>query len=156
MLRSVYICGSSVILSHYNDVDMIYYYDTKEEVMDALIHNHDHSVNKHFALFDDRFKVFLGCYAYPFMKKVDGEDIDFASFSIFEHKAELKAICELTMEFLRLKDKSWYHILALSYMFENGEMVLNEEQLAKVQEVHDNGIDKNTKKYCVDIISNLQ
>ena len=150
MNRSVYIGGSSVLLHNPKDIDYFYYFDTNEERVDALRKSTEQDCDCHFVLFEKAISVFLGCWAYPYMQYVAGEVIEgFAKFSIFEHKEKLKSILTWYANRLDIKHKKWYHILILCYMFENKKMKLTNEQIEKVQKVHDKGATKTIKNYCL-------
>lgn len=153
MLKSVYQGGSSVILPKANDVDYFYYYETRKERLEALQSNTDHSVDKHFKLWENRVKIIFCCYLYPYMKHIDGEEIsEFADFNICDHKAEYVEEVRHFVETADSSNKKWYHILIACYMFENGKNGITKEQLNKAQQVHDNGISDYLKKKCKQIL----
>lgn len=159
MLRAKYKCGSSVILPTSRDIDFVYYYDTEEERKNALIHNHDHSVDNHFCLYEKRTKVRLGCYAYPFMQHIEGEVIEeFATFSILEEpiKNEYIGLIKKHIGYLSKESKQWYHILIAYYMYKNGEMKLTSQQKEVVQNAHDRGITDTMYNKVVDYFNQLQ
>ena len=157
MERAVYKSGSACILPNSNDVDYIYYYETSEERVDALIHNHDRSVDKNFVLWQNRLRVFLGCYIYPFMEHISGEEIpEFKDFNICDHKTEYKEIALRYISVLEDSSKTWYHILIACYMFDRGKNSLTKTQIKKVQEVHDSGITNELKEYCVSILNKIE
>lgn len=152
MIRAVYKAGSSCILPKPKDEDYIYYCDNAEERRRLLIENTDHSVDKHFRVWGSEPKVFLGCYIYPFMQLVEGEKIEgIETFSIFDEtiKTQYVELLKETAKRLENKSKKWYHILIACYMFKNEKMELTQEQIKKVQEVHDNGITDYLKKTCL-------
>ena len=157
MLKSIYKTGSSLILSNPNDEDLIYYYETNEERLEALVNNQNHFVNIHFRVFGSEPRIFLGCYIYPFMKHIEGDKIDdFITFNICEHKKEYK---EIAMKFIEKAfdiDKRWYHILIACYMFENNENAITEEQREVAKLVHDEGITKELKEYCINILNEIE
>ena len=155
MLKSIYKGGSSVILPKSNDNDIFYYYDNNEERKREFIKNKDHTIDKHYVLWENRLKIFLGCYAYPFMEYISGEEIEeFKSFNICEHKTEYVEIAKKYIGFMQDSSKNWYHILIACYMFENEKNEISEEQKQIAQQVHDKGITKELKSYCIKIIDN--
>ena len=156
MLRAIYKTGSQCILPNSNDKDYVKVYDLYSESREALKHNHDHSVDYHFDGIDKMPRVFLGCYIYPFMELVEGEEIEtLKNFSIFEHKDEYVALLKRELG-LREASKQWYHILIACYMFANKKMSLTKTQLKKVQEVHDNGITQELKEYCINTLNEIK
>ena len=157
MLRAVYKGGSSILLNQHNDEDYFYYYETKEERRKALIYNKDHSKDNHYRLWGSEPKVFLGCWAYPFMELVEGEEIEgIKDFSIFDHRLEIKTLLLRHISYFQDSWKQWYHILILCYMFKNGKMELTQAQLTKVQQVHDNGITEYLKTFCLNQLDLIQ
>lgn len=151
MLLAIYKCGSGLLLDNPRDNDLLYIFETKEQAMDALIKNRDREKDIHFEWLGHN-KIFLGCYAYPLMELLEGEEIDeFKKFSIFDHEEEYKDLLKSYAKKLSLNDKRWYHILVAIYMYENGKSKLNKTQLKKVQKVHDEkGIDQEVKKYIME------
>lgn len=153
MLRSVYRGGSSVILLNSNDSDYFYYYDTNDERKNALINNKDHSVDNHYKLWEKRLNIFLGCYAYPFMEYVSGEEIaEFKTFNICEHKAEYIEIVNGLVGRMKDDDKRWYHIYIACLMFERNKNTITKEQKQKAQKIHDKGITQELKEWCLSIL----
>lgn len=142
MLRAIYKCGSACILPTPKDEDYIYYYDTNEERLEALKKNHNHSVDNHYRIWGSEPKVFLGCYIYPFMEKIDGEDIDFQSFDIFDEKIKEQyfEVINRNIEHFKKEDKRWYHIVIAYYMYKNEQMKLTSQQKEVAQNTHDRGI----------------
>ena len=126
MLRAIYKCGSACILPTPKDEDYIYYYDTNEERLEALKKNHNHSVDNHYRIWGSEPKVFLGCHIYPFMEKVEGDDIDFQAFNIFDEntKKQYFDVIKKYIEFLPKENKKWYHIVIAYYMYKKGEINL--------------------------------
>lgn len=89
MVKSVYKGGSSVVLPNPSDIDYFYYYKTNKERVKALENNSDHTVDNHYKMWGKRLNIFLGCYAYPFMEHISGEEIpEFKEFNVCEHKEE--------------------------------------------------------------------
>ena len=149
MTKAKYIGGSSLFLKHYNDIDYFYYYASDKSMKKALVENQDHEHDIHFINMKKEPHVFLGCYAYPFMQHVEGEEIEaFKTFSIFDHKKEYVEKLKWYASVLPDSHKKWYHILIACYMFQNGKMELSADQIEQVQQVHDNGISKELKDYC--------
>lgn len=155
MLKAKYKTGSSCILSNSNDVDYIYYYDTKEERLEALKKNRDHSVNNHYRVWGSEPKVFLGCYIYPFMEHIEGEEIDFNGFSIFNEdvKTQYISLLKRYAERLNKADKNWYHIFIAVKMYEKGGIKLSKKVLETAQNIHDNGIDNDNYQHIIDFLS---
>ena len=158
MIRAIYKCGSSLILPKPKDQDYVYYVDTAFERKMMLIKNHDHSVDNHYKLFENAKKVFLGCYIYPFMEKVEGEDIDFASFNMFEEETKAKYIALLKKyaSWLPKENKWWYHIYIAVKMYDKGKINLTKTELNTAQKIHDNGIDDANYQYIIDYLNNSQ
>ena len=158
MLRAVYQVGSSVILSKHRDIDYLYIYDTIEEKREAFRKGkHEKGIDNHYVALEKVPFIYIGCWGYRYAKLISGEEIDaIKNFNLFEHKDRLKEMCLKYFGVLRDTDKHWYHILILCYMFEKKKMTLTKAQIKVVQQVHDNGITKELKEYCVNIISNLE
>lgn len=159
MLKAIYKCGSQCILPDSNDKDYLKVYETKEERREELIKNTNHSVDYHFDNLDRIPRVFLGCYIYPLMELVEGEEIkELKEFSIFDEKVKEQYVPLLKkyMTFLPDNSKLWYHILIACYMYERNKMSLTKTQLKKVQAVHDNGITKELKEYCLNQLDLIQ
>ena len=144
----------SVILPNARDEDIFYYYSTNEERRQALIENKDHSVDKHYKVWDKRLHIFYGCYIYPYMQHLRGEAInEFKTFNICEHKEEYKECVKNFMEITDKKRKGWYHIYIACMMFENGKNEISDEQKAKAQKVHDNGITEAQYKFIMRVLN---
>lgn len=154
MLRAVYKTGSSLILPNPKDIDYICYYDTNEERIKALAKNRNIEANNHFRVFGSEPKIFLGCYIYPYMEKVQGEDIDFKSFNLFDSETKSKYI-ELLRKYascLPNENKKWYHIYIAVSIYENGKNKLTKKQIATAQKIHDKGVDEEMKQYLFDYL----
>lgn len=157
MLRAIYKGGSCVLLKNYNDIDYFYYYDNRVERVCAVRNNKDHKVNNHYRLWEKRLKIFLGCWSYPYEEKVDGEEIvEFKDFNICDHKQEYKACVLPLTNIFKDNDKRWYHILIACYMFENKKHHITKKQLEIVQKVHDEGITKDLKEYCINTLNAIE
>lgn len=155
MLRAVYYCGSSVFLPNPNDIDIVYIYDTVEEIREALRKRKHRSTdfNVHYELAVP--KVFLGCYAYHYMKRIDGETMPLENFSIFDHKAEYVELLKRFASWLPKENKKWYHILTACYIYKNGNYDLTDTQLKAIQSTHDNGITETRYKFCLKTLNEL-
>ena len=154
MLRAIYYCGSVVILKNPRDVDIVYIYDTVEEIREALKHKpHDSEFNLHYELATP--KVFLGCYAYHYMKRIEGEVMELEQFSIFDHKDEYVLLLKQYADWLDHTDKKWYHILTACYIYKNNSYDLTETQLKAIQSTHDNGITETRYKFCLKTLNEL-
>lgn len=157
MLKAVYKTGSSCLLSNSNDVDYLYYYETNEERLEAIKKSKHDDINKHYKLWDKKLDVFLGCYIYPFMEHIEGEEVEeFKTFNICDHKKEYKEIALKYISFLKDDSKEWYHILTACYMFERNKNSLTKTQLKQIQSVHDNGITEELKEYCINILNEIK
>lgn len=143
MLKAKYKGGSSVLLPQPNDTDYFFYYDTPQECREALIKNHDHSVDNHYRVIGYDPRVSLWCYVFPFMELVEGEEIkELKEFSIFDEQVKTEYIALLKKEIERINksSKRWYHIVIAYYMYQNGEMTLTSQQLKVAQDTHDKGV----------------
>ena len=151
---AVYQCGSSVILKNYRDIDYIYYFETPEQAKESkAIGIHGEGINAHYCSIDKIKKCFLGIYAYPFMKKISGLDVDL-SYSIFKNREEYIECLKKHLEILKKypKSKHWYHLLCAYYLYQNNKYEFTEDQLEHIQQVHDNGIDENTRNLIIDYL----
>lgn len=138
MLRAKYVGGSSLFLDNPNDIDYFYYYDTHEERIEGVINNKERVIDIHFVEIANATKIRLDCYTYPFMKLIEGDEIEeLKKFSIFKHEDEYKDLLRKYVFKLNKDCKLWYHILIAVYMFENRKMKLTKAQLKNVQKVHD-------------------
>lgn len=156
MLRAIYKGGSSVILPNPNDIDYFYYYDSEEERKEALIKNHDHSVDNHYKLYDKRAKVFLGCYNYPNMEYISGEHInEFETFDIFEEsiKTQYLEVIKRKIAYMSKNNKQWYHLVILYYMYSENRKKLTKAQLKIAQKTHDEGVSDEMYNKIVDYFS---
>lgn len=156
MLKAKYRTGSSLILDKPNDQDFVYFYETKEEKREALIkYRHEENIDVHFDYIRP-LKVFLGCYIYPFMELVEGEEIEeIKNFNFLEHKDEYIALVRKYIEWLPRESKRWYHIyLGISFL-DKGSMELTEEQRENAQSIHDNGINCELYNYIIDYLSKV-
>lgn len=148
MIRAIYQTGSSLLLKHHNDMDYIFIYDNNKEREYALIHNHDHTVDKHFRVRKNIDRIFLGCYIYPLMKLIEGTPLpELTNFSIFDNaiKSKYVPLLKENYETLKMNDKRWYHIVVAYYMYLNNSTTLTDKQLEVVQNVHDTGISEELK-----------
>lgn len=153
MLRATYKIGSQCILPNAHDIDILKIYDTKEEAHDALIYNLDHSVDYHFDYITRIPYIFLGCYIYPYMELISGEEIQgIKDFSIFKHEQEYKQLLRRHVSWMRKDCKWWYHVYIAACMFDNNEMKLTPEQTLIAQEIHDHGITPELEQYINSII----
>lgn len=152
MFRAKYKCGSSLILPNPNDDDYVYYYDTNEERLEALRNNLNHSVDNHYCIFNEAKRIRLFCYIYPQLEHIEGEEIDFKSFSIFDEdvKREYIALLKKNIAHLPKENKRWYHIVIAYFMYKNGEMKLTTQQKEVAQNTHDKGISENMYNKMVD------
>ena len=150
MLKAKYTAGSSLILKKPNDQDQVWFYETKEERLKALIkHIHQDDIDVHFD-YVRPLKVFLGCYCYHFMELIEGEDLHLADFSIFDHKDEYMELLKWYATRLSKDNKRWYHILTAYYMFKNNSYDLTEPQLKAIQSTHDKGITEAKYNLCIE------
>ena len=151
MFRAKYKTGSWCILPRYNDKDYLLIFDTREESREALIHNHDHSVDYHYDSLDRMPKIFVGCYIYPLMEYVEGEHLECVEqFSIFEHEQEYKDLLKDYLSWLPHEHKWWYHIYIAYCMFSKGEMSLTDQEKETALNIHDNGISQELYDSIVD------
>lgn len=153
MIRSVYKGGSSVILPNARDEDYFYYCETNDERVKCIENDTTRNVDNHYKLWDNRLNIFYGCYTYPFMQHIKGEIIkEFATFNICEHKEEYKNCVQHFISKSDKKRKGWYHIYIACMMFENGKNEISDEQKAKAQKVHDNGITEQQYKFIMRVL----
>ena len=138
MLRAVYRTGSSLFLKNCGDVDYVYYYDTAQERKKAVIRDKNDTADNHHKLYGNATSIILGCYVYPYMELVKGEEIPaLKDFNLREHKEEYKELLKKYVPLMRNDDKRWYHILIAYYIFKENSW---QEHLDEIQSVHDNGI----------------
>ena len=156
---AIYKGGSSVILPNPKDEDIFCFYETKQDRLHALIHNHDHSKDYHFRLKSTAKVLFIGCYSYPYLEKISGEDLGFDKFDI--HDCE-KEYAKLLLDYINtwkekgLENKHWYHIYLGYYSLKNGRgEKFSESQIKKAQEIHDKGITKTMLKNIFDYLTNI-
>ena len=141
MRVAIYKCGSSLILNNPNDDDLVYYYNSDYERKEALAKNRERDKDIKFRLVSEATKVFIGCWAYPLMELVEGDEIKkLKDFDLKDHKEEYIALVKKYVEWLPKTDKRWYHILIGVYMLKNGKMKLTKTQLEYVQKTHNEGI----------------
>lgn len=154
MLRAIYKSGSACILPNSNDIDYIHYYDTNDERREALIKNKIRDKDIHFRLFSQAKRVFLGCYIYPFGEHIEGEEIDYSDFSIFNEEIKSQYIPLLRNYANRLErtDKRWYHIFIAVKMYDKGNIKLTKAELKVAQKIHDDGIDDVNYQYIIDYL----
>lgn len=159
MLRCIYKTGSQCFLPKSNDKDYLYYYDTNDERKEALRKNRNHTDDIHFRTIGNDPRVFLGCYIYHWVELVEGEEIEaFKTFSIFNEEVKSKYVPLLKSyaQFLKDTDKAWYHILTACYLYVRGKYQLTKTELNKIQSVHDSGITKELKEYCINILNEIK
>ena len=157
MLRAKYKCGSSVILPTPRDIDVVYYYDNEEERRDALLHNHSHDIDNHYCLVEKATLIRMGCYAYPFMELIDGEEIEaLKNFNFLEHKAEYAEKMKPYLSGMSKVDKRWYHLVIAYYMFKEEKTTLTKAQLKVAQNAHDKGISDDMYNKVVDYFNQIQ
>ena len=150
MLKAKYITGSSLLLENHNDIDQVWFYETKEESREALIKGERQSdINIHFD-YVRPLKVFLGCYIYHFMKLIEGEDLHLDEFNIFDHEEEYKELLRRYVSWLPHESKKWYHIITAYYLFKNKSYDLTEAQLKVIQSTHDKGITNAKYNLCIE------
>ena len=157
MLKAIYTTGSSLILKSPSDKDVVRFYETKEECIEAVKkHKRDKNLDEHFSYVGREPMVFLGCYIYPFMELVEGEDLHLNDFSIFDHKKEYADVLKRFASWLPHDHKWWYHILTACYMFKNNSYDLTEAQLKAIQSTHDNGITNAKYNLCIDVLNEIE
>lgn len=155
MLKAIYKTGSSLLLKNNRDVDFVHFYETKKECIKEAMHTRfskEHNI--HYDVVRP-LEPFLYCYLWHFMEHVEGEDLHLEKFNMFEQNNKVKYI-ELLKNYakgFKPSDKKWYHVLAVCYMYTNGKYELTKEQLAKVQEIHDNG---SNEEMCESILKMLE
>lgn len=144
MLIAIYKTGSSLILENYNDIDYIYYFDNNKDRIEALARNHKNGKNdNHFRLISSEPKIILGCYIYPYMELVKGEEIlALKDFNLRDHKKEYVELLKKYVPVMQNGDKRWYHILIAYYIFKEDSW---QEHLDEIQTVHDEGISPELK-----------
>lgn len=158
MLRAVYKSGSACILPKSNDIDYLYYYDTNDERIEALIKNTIRDKDIHFKLLKNAKRVFLGCYIYPFMEHIEGEEIDFSDFSIFNEdiKAQYIPLLKHYTEILDRESKLWYHIFIAVKMYQKGGIKLTKTELKTAQKIHDEGVNCDVYNSIIDYLRELK
>ena len=157
MLKAKYRTGSIQILPKHRDIDFVYYYETKEERLEALRNNQELDVNIHFDVFPTQPRITTFCYLYPLMELIEGEECEaLKTFNVCDHKHEYKKVAMKFVERMKDNDKRWYHILIACYMFENNKNAITEEQKENAQAVHDNGITEELKEYCINILNKIK
>jgi len=152
MRVAIYQSGSSCILPKSHDIDLIYYYDNNDERMSDFRTNHNKEYDIHFDMVDRAKRVRLGCYIYPFMKHIEGEDLHFEDFSIFDVKDEYIELLKKHISFLPKQDKKWYHIYIAVRMFDKGKMTLTKKEKEIAQKIHDEGINEEIYQYIIDYL----
>lgn len=157
MLKSIYKGGSAIILLNPKDEDYFYYYENNEECTEALINNKNHKVDNHYIPYKNRLNIFYGCYAYPLMQYISGEEIsEFKIFNICEHKKEYKEKIQYHLEHWTKNYKGWYHIYIACMMFKNGKNEITEEQKEIAQQIHDNGITDEQLQIIQEILNSIE
>ena len=100
----------------------------------------------------------MGCYAYPFMQHISGEQItEFENFSILDEtiRPQYIEVVKKNLTCIPRKSKRWYHIVIAYYIFKNGEMKLTTQQKEVVQNTHDKGISDTMYNKVVDYFNQL-
>lgn len=152
---AIYQGGSSVLLKEYNDIDIFVYYQTKQEARNALENFNmglvEQGYNIHFTSLEAKDIFCDRAVNYPFVKRLEGEEIDF-SVDFSQHKEDIKHLIDTSLE----KSKRWYRILAMCYMIGNGENTLTKQQLNTIQKAHDEKkISEYLKSYCLRTLLNV-
>lgn len=151
MLKAIYKTGSSIFLEAPKDKDFVLYFETEEERREALIHDQNHEVDNHYCLIEKATKTRLGCYIYPMMELVEGEEIEaLKNYNFLEHKEEYMALVKPYVAKMSKTDKRWYHLVVAYYMFSGEKTKLTKAQLEVVQNTHDKGISDNMYNKVVD------
>jgi len=155
MLKAIYKTGSQLVFEHSNDKDYVHFYETNEERLNALKkHKYDKEADVHFAVASPR--IFIGCYIYPFMELVQGEEIEeLKNFNLIDHKDEYIVLVRKYMKWLTRENKKWYHIYLGISMLDRGVMELTDEQRKNAQSIHDNGINDELYDYIIDYLSKV-
>lgn len=150
MLKARYTTGSSLLLEKHNDIDEVWFYESKEEKNNALAkYRPQEGIDVHFD-YVRPLKVFLGCYSYHYMKLIEGEDLHLDEFNIFDHEEEYKELLRRYVSWLPLESKKWYHIITAYYLFKNKNYDLTEAQLKVIQSTHDKGITNAKYNLCIE------
>jgi len=155
MRKAIYKTGSSLLLENYHDIDEVWFFETREEKLEAvktLPHEKDRDVHCDYIR---PLKVFLACYLYHYMQLIEGEDLHLDEFSIFDHKDEYIALLKRYVSWLPRDRKKWYHILTAVYLLKKGEYKLTKTQLNNIQNTHDNGISDKLYNYIIDYLKDL-
>lgn len=156
---SKYKGGSSVVLPNPRDEDIFCYFNTNDERKSALIYNHDHSKDFHFRLKSTAKGIFVGCYVYPYMELLEGEDLKFDEFDVCDFKKEYARCLYnyiVAWQEKDLKNKYWYHIYLGYCALKNGKgKRFTDAQKEKAQSIHDKGITKTQLKNIFDYLTKI-
>ena len=154
---SIYKGGSGVILKNPNDEDIFCYTENREDRLYALTHNHDHTKDYHFVEKSRAKKIFFGCYAYPYMEHLEGEDLGLDKFDIHDHELEY---ADYLLKYINhykdrgLTNKHWYHVyLGCCALKNKGEFT--ETQINKAQKIHDSGISEKDLNNIIDYLTKI-
>ena len=151
-----YKTGSSLVLEKPNDIDVVWFYATKEDKYEALkkFTPSDFDYDVHFD-YVRPFKAFIGCYIYLYMELISGEDLHLDKLSIFDHKEEYVELLKRYANYLPRESKLWYHVYLGVSILDRGKSYLTKEQKQNAQLLHDNGINDKLYDYIIDYLNKV-
>ena len=158
MLKAVYKCGSSTILENAHDVDYVYIYETREERMEAFKkYRRKEGIDPHWDSLDVLPRIFAGCPLYPYLKLVEGEEVEaIKNFNLLDHKEEYISLVRKHLEFLPREHKGWYKLYIGISMLDRGTMELSKEQIENAQKIHDDGLNCELYNYIIDYLEKVK
>lgn len=156
MLKAVYKVGSALFFDTNKDVDYAYFYDTREEKLEALKkHRRKEGIDVHFH-YKQEPVIFLGCYSNPYMELIEGEEIEaLKNFNLLDYKDEYIALVKTYVDRLPRESKQWYHIYFGISILDRGKTKITKEQIKIAKKIHDNGIDDDLYNYIIDYLNKM-
>ena len=160
MLLAVYKVGSQLFLSKPHDKDLLYIYETDQEVIEQLKnYKPAESLDIHFSTPQRETRAFIGMYGLHYAQHEAGEHIkEVEEHNMFDEnvKRAYKELVLKTIPRLRLNNKLWYHIYIAKCLYEKGKYYkFTKAEKCTFQKIHDEGVDEELKNNLINYFNNL-
>lgn len=160
MLLAVYKVGSQLFLNKPHDKDVLYVYETDQEMIEQLkSYKPAEGLDIHFTTPQRETRTFIGMYSLHYAQHEAGEHIK----AVEEHniftddvKGRYKELVLKTIPRLHLNNKLWYHIYIAMCLYKKGKYYkFTKAEKGTFQKIHDEGVDEELKNKLINYFNNL-